>query len=345
MTIPLSILDVSPVVSGSSASQALRNTIDLARFADQRGYTRFWLAEHHNTAGIASTTPDIMIGQVARETQHLRVGSGGVMLPNHAPLKVAESFKLLEALYPDRIDLGIGRAPGTDGLTALALRRSREALNAEDFPENLAELQAFARGNFPDSHPFRSVKAYPQDVKLPPIWLLGSSDFSSRLAAQVGMGFSFAHHINGDAAVTAMTMYRRMFQPSTEFPEPHAILAASVICAETDEAAHDLALSVTFAFFSLYARLPSGPMRSPEEVKAFSFDPQQQMTFNAIRDRHIIGSPATVHARLTDLIEKSQADELMVLTMVHDHAARVRSYDLLADAFGIPSREMAETAV
>ncbi len=345
MSLPLSILDVSPVVSGASTAQALHNTIDLARFSDQRGYTRFWLAEHHNSPGIASTTPDIMIAQVARETQHLRVGSGGVMLPNHAPLKVAESFKLLEALYPDRIDLGIGRAPGTDGITALALRRSREALNAEDFPENLAELLAFATGDFPDQHPFRSVKAYPQDVTLPPIWLLGSSDFSARLAAQQGMGFSFAHHINGDAAVPAMTMYRRMFQPSAEFPEPHAILAASVICAETDEAAHDLALSVAFAFFSLYARLPQMSLLSPEEVKAYTLDPQQQAIFNAIRDRHIIGSPQTVHAHLTQLIEQTHADELMVLTMVHDHAARLRSYDLLADGFGVAARTTVEATV
>src|SRR5690606_8033274 len=164
MAIPLSILDVSPIVSGSNSSQALRNTIDLARFADARGYTRYWLAEHHNSPGIASTTPDIMIGQVARETRHIRVGSGGVMLPNHAPLKVAESFRLLEALYPERIDLGIGRAPGTDMMTALALRRSQEALNAENFPQELGELVAFATGNFPADHPFKSVIAYPNDV-------------------------------------------------------------------------------------------------------------------------------------------------------------------------------------
>src|SRR6185436_8933681 len=208
MSIPLSILDVSPVPSGSSSSQALRNTIDLARFADTRGFTRYWLAEHHNSGGIASTTTDIRIGQVARETSHIRVGSGGVMLPNHSPLKVAESFRLLEALYPDRIDLGIGRAPGTDMMTALALRRSREALEADDFPQELGELLAFSMGTFPAEHPFKKITAYPNDVQLPPIWLLGSSGFSSQLSAELGMGFAFAHHINGNFAVPAMKLYR-----------------------------------------------------------------------------------------------------------------------------------------
>jgi luciferase family oxidoreductase group 1 len=335
MPFPLSILDVAPVVSGSNSSQTLRNTIDLARFADLRGYTRYWLAEHHNSPGIASTTPEIMIGQVARETEHMRVGSGGVMLPNHSPLKVAESFKLLEALYPDRIDLGIGRAPGTDGRTALALRRSQEALNADDFPESLAELQAFASGDFPASHPFRTVKAYPNDVALPPIWLLGSSGFSSQLAAQIGTGFSFAHHINGEGAVQAMTVYREQFTPSPQFAEPHSILAASVISADTDEEAEELALSVTFAFFSLYAGLPQRSMPSPKEVHAYSMTEHERAIFKAVGDRHIVGSPATVDARLTPLLEQTQADELMILSIVHDHAARKHSYDLIAELYEV----------
>ncbi len=335
MTFPLSILDVSPVVAGSDSAQALRNTLDLARFADERGYTRYWLAEHHNSPSIASTTPDIMIGQIAGQTHNLRVGSGGVMLPNHAPLKVAESFKLLETLYPDRIDLGIGRAPGTDGLTALALRRSREALHAEDFPQNLADLQGFAAGDFPANHPFKGVTAYPRGVPLPPIWLLGSSDFSAHLAAQEGLGFSFAHHINGDLAVPVMNMYRERFTPSAEFPQPHAILATSVICADTDEEAEDLALSVSFSFFSLYAGLQHGPLPSPEQVKAFPFTAEQRSIFQAVRARHIAGSPATVEAKLARLIGQTHADELMILTMVYDHAARLHSYDLLATMFDV----------
>jgi luciferase family oxidoreductase group 1 len=334
MGFPLSILDVSPVISGSTSAQALKNTLDLARFADQRGYTRYWLAEHHNSPGIASTAPEIMIGQVARETQHIRVGSGGVMLPNHAPLKVAESFKLLEALYPDRIDLGIGRAPGTDGRTAMALRRSQD-VSGEDFPKELAELQAFASDGFPAGHFFQTVKAYPQDVPLPPIWLLGSSGFSSQLAAMIGTGFSFAHHINGEFAVQAMTNYRREFEPSAAFPQPHSILAASVIVADTDEEAADVALSVAFAFFSLQSGVRSNGMLSPDEVKAHPVSQQYWDALLSVRERAIFGSPATVKAKLDRLIEDTQADELMALTMVHDHAARVHSYDLLAGVYEV----------
>src|SRR5947209_7331894 len=188
MALPLSILDLSPIPAGSTAGQALRNTIDLARLADRLGYTRYWLAEHHNIPGLASPAPEIVIGAVARETARLRIGSGGIMLPNHTPLKVVETFRVLEALYPGRIDLGIGRAPGTDQLTALALRRSREALTADDFPAQLAELLAFAADQFPEGHPFQAVHAMPMDVPLPPIWLLGSSDYSAQVAAMIGVG-------------------------------------------------------------------------------------------------------------------------------------------------------------
>jgi luciferase family oxidoreductase group 1 len=334
MPIPLSILDVSPVVSGSSSAQALRNSIDLGRFADARGYTRYWFAEHHNSPGIASTTPDIMIGQVARETSYIRVGSGGVMLPNHAPLKVAESFRLLEALYPDRIDLGIGRAPGTDMMTALALRRTREAVESDMFPQELGELLAFSTGTFPADHPFRTITAYPNDVRLPPIWLLGSSGFSSQFAAELGMGFAFAHHINGETAVPAMQLYRERFERSADFPQPHAILAASVICADTDAEAEDLALSVQYAFLSLQTGR-SGRLASPAEVRAAPLTELERMQLDAIRSRHFVGSPATVREQLLPLIEATQADELMILTMVHDHAARRHSYDLLAKLFEV----------
>lgn len=334
MTIPLSILDVSPITSGSSSAQALRNTIELARFADQRGFTRYWLAEHHNSGGIASTTPDIMIGQLAQVTRRIRVGSGGVMLPNHAPLKVAESFRLLEALYPERVDLGIGRAPGTDMVTALALRRSQNGLNADDFPEELAELVAFAKGSFPPNHPFRSVTAYPNDVPLPPIWLLGSSGFSSQLAAEYGMGFAFAHHINGSAAIPAMQTYRQHFRPSEEFPRPHAILAVSAICADTDEEANELALSVLYAFLRLQSGR-SGPLSSPAEVRSYALTPLEQAQMESLRGRHFTGSPASIAQRLLPLIEQTGADEVMILSMIHDPQARQHSYELLAEQFGV----------
>src|SRR5215208_4187624 len=188
----LSVLDVSPVSSGSNGAQALRNTLDLARLADRLGYERYWLAEHHNLPSIASSAPEIMIGHVAGVTQMIRVGAGGIMLPNHAPIKVAETFRVLEALHPGRIDLGIGRAPGTDPVTATALRRSSDGLDAENFPQRLGELLAFSGEGFPNDHPFRSVVAMPADVVLPPIWLLGSSGYSARAAGQIGLGYGFA---------------------------------------------------------------------------------------------------------------------------------------------------------
>ncbi len=335
MTIPLSILDVSPIPSGANSIQALRNTIDLARFADRLGYTRYWLAEHHNSAGIASTSPDIMIGQIAQQTQRIRVGSGGVMLPNHAPLKVVESFRLLEALFPNRIDLGIGRAPGTDAMTALALRRSHEKLTAEDFPQEFAELQAFATDNFPENHPFQKVKASPVDVPLPPVWLLGSSGFSSQMSAQLGLGFSFAHHIGGDIAVPAMLQYRQHFRPSETFSKPHAILAASVICADTDEEAYHLALSVGFMFLSLQLGI-RGLLSSPEEVLNYPLKPHERDMLAQLITRHIVGSPTTVKAQLDQLITDTQADEVMVLTIVHDHEARRYSYELLSQLYQLP---------
>src|SRR3954470_5999733 len=236
----LSVLDLSPVASGSSSAQALRNTLDLARLADDLGYTRYWLAEHHNTALIASSAPEGMIGHVASLTKRIRVGSGGVMLPNHAPLKVAETFRMLEALHPGRIDLGLGRAPGTDSLTAFAMRRSAEALTADDYPELLAELLAFDDQAFPSDHPFRTIRPVPVDTKLPPVWLLGSSDFSARLAAEAGLGFAFAAHINGRGAVPALRDYRASFVPSDRYPEPWGILTVSVTLGETPEHAREL---------------------------------------------------------------------------------------------------------
>src|SRR5690349_20419259 len=214
MSFPLSVLDLAPVTSGSTSSQALRNSIALAQVVDRLGYTRYWFAEHHNMPSVASSVPEVMIGQVARETSHLRVGSGGVMLPNHPPLKIAETFRMLEALDPGRIDLGIGRAPGTDPLTAYTLRRSKEAINSHDFPENLSELMAFATDSFSDAHPFKAITAMPNDVGFPQLFLLGSSGSSSQMAASLGLGFAFAHHITPENALPAMRGYRNQFKPS-----------------------------------------------------------------------------------------------------------------------------------
>jgi luciferase family oxidoreductase group 1 len=244
--VPLSVLDLSPVAAGSSGAVALRNSLNLARLADRLGFTRYWMAEHHNLPSIASSAPDIMIGQIAAATQHMRVGSGGVMLPNHPPLMVAERFKVLEALFPGRIDLGLGRAPGTDPVTSFALRRRQNG--NDDFLERFQELILFESGAFPQGHPFRAVHAMPQDVPLPPIWLLGSSGYSAQLAAMVGAGFSFAHHFAEHDAVSAMLSYREGFKPSSARATPYAILACAVVCADTDAEAERLASTIDLNF-------------------------------------------------------------------------------------------------
>src|SRR5271167_4988654 len=231
--IPLSVLDLSVVTTGTKPAAALRNSIDLARFADTLGYTRYWLAEHHNLASVASPAPEIMIGQIAAVTAHIRVGSGGVMLPNHAPLMVAERFKVLEALFPGRIDLGLGRAPGTDPVTSYALRARQDPREGDDFLERFQELLLLERGGFPEGHPFRNVRAVPADVPLPPIWLLGSSGYSAELAAAVGMGFAFAHHFADHDAASAMLTYRQHFKPSPAMKQPYAILGTAAVVADS----------------------------------------------------------------------------------------------------------------
>src|SRR5215510_6830545 len=248
--IPVSVLDLSPVSAGSSGATALRNSIDLARLADQLGFARYWVAEHHNLASIASSAPEIMIGQIAAATRRIRVGSGGVMLPNHAPLMVAERFKVLEALFPGRIDLGLGRAPGTDPVTSYALRRRQGLAENEDddFLQRFQELMLFESGGFPDNHPFRSIRAMPSDVPLPPIFLLGSSGYSAQLAAAVGAGFSFAHHFSDFDPVGPMRFYRDHFRTSPGRQSPHAILAVAAICADSEAESERLASTIDLNF-------------------------------------------------------------------------------------------------
>jgi luciferase family oxidoreductase group 1 len=332
---PLSVLDISPVPSGSSSSDALRNTLDLAKLTDALGYSRYWLAEHHNTALIASTSPEVMIGHVANVTEHMRVGSGGIMLPNHAPLKVAETFRVLEALHPGRIDLGLGRAPGTDSLTALALRRSREAVYSDDFPVQLAELLAFFDDEFPENHPYQRVKAMPEDAATPEIWLLGSSEFSAQLAASAGLRFAFAHHIQPEPAIRALRFYRDNFKPSRYLDKPESLIAVSAICAETDEKARELAgpAELTMLRFRQGGRM--GKLPSVAEARAYPYTAEELVAVREGRQRLTVGSPATVRERLTTLAAQGAADEIMVTTIVHDHHDRRRSYELIAEAFGI----------
>jgi luciferase family oxidoreductase group 1 len=330
--IPLSILDLSPVAAGSSGAQSLRNSIDLARLADGLGYTRYWVAEHHNLPSIASSAPDIMIGQIAAATTHMRVGSGGVMLPNHAPLMVAERFKVLEALFPGRIDLGLGRAPGTDPVTSYALRRRQDAGGDDDFLQRFQELILFDSGGFPEGHPFRSVRAMPEDVALPPIWLLGSSGYSAQLAAMVGAGYSFAHHFADHDSVEAMLSYRDQFKPSATRSTPYAILACAAVCADSDAEAERLAATIDLNF----VRRRRGeylPLESPEDAVAYPYSSADRALIARNRTRLFVGAKSTVRQRLAPMIAATKADEVMITTMLYDHAARRRSYELLAEAF------------
>jgi luciferase family oxidoreductase group 1 len=332
--IPLSILDLSPVSTGSSGAISLRNSIDLARLADQLGFTRYWVAEHHNLPSIASSAPDIMIGQIAAATRRIRVGSGGVMLPNHAPLMVAERFKVLEALFPGRIDLGLGRAPGTDPITSYALRRRQDAGGDDDFLQRFQELILFGTNSFPDDHPFRSVRAMPQDVALPPIWLLGSSGYGARLAALASTGFAFAHHFADHDAVAAMTSYRGEFRPSAARETPYAILACAAVCADSTEAAERLAATIDLNFLRR-RRGEYLPLASPEEAIAYPYSAIERELITRNRARLFVGTKSGVIEQLQPLIETTRADEVMITTMIHDHGARRHSFELLAEAFGL----------
>jgi len=335
----LSVLDLSPIPSGSTASDALRNTLDLARHAEALGLRRYWLAEHHNAGGLACPAPEIMIGQVAATTKSIRVGAGGIMLPNHTALKVAETFRVLHALFPGRIDLGLGRAPGTDPRTAAALRRSRAALDVDDFPEQLAELIRYLDDDEPPRTGFSgTIRAIPTNVPSPELWLLGSSEAGGALiAAQNGLGFAFAHHINPDDAVRVLRRYREAFVPSSRRREPWAILALAIICAESDAAAQRLALSGELAMVRFLQGIRDRPLPSVEEALAHRYDAHEEALRRGRGSHVIVGGVATVRERLGALIEASGADEVMVLTHVHEQAARKRSYELVLEALASPS--------
>lgn len=334
MSRPLSLLDLTQITSGSTAREAVQRSVDLAILADQLGYHRVWYAEHHNSPGLASGTPELMIEHVASRTSRLRVGAGGVMLPNHAPLRIAEAFRLLEAMHPGRIDLGLGRAPGTDTITAFAMRRSREALTGDDYPELLAELLAFNAGTFPADHPFRSVRPVPVDTSLPPIFLLGSSDFSARLAAETGLGYAFAAHINGRGAVSAMRDYRDSFRPSEQYRDPYAILTVSVTVGETSAHAQELSLINDL----LLLRLRSGRLGTYptlEEAKAYQFSEAERQLIASMGMRSFVGNAAEVFQQVNDLATRSQADEVMITTFLPELPDRKRMITEMARLFAV----------
>jgi luciferase family oxidoreductase group 1 len=322
--VPLSVLDLSPVVSGSDVRGALQSTLDLAKYTESLGYHRYWLAEHHNMPGIASSATAVLIGQVAAATETIRVGSGGVMLPNHAPLIVAEQFGTLEAFHPGRIDLGIGRAPGSDQRTALAIR-GPGGLSAENFPQQLAELREYF-----EPGEGRAVRAAPAEGNKPPVWLLGSSGFSAQLAGQLGLPFSFAHHFSAENTIPAVQIYRNAFRPSEVLREPYVMLGVSVLAAESDDRARWLAGPSGLTFLSLRRGRPI-PLPTPEEAAAYPYTEMDLAFIEERFDSNIAGSPETVRKGLETLLADTDADELMITTMVHDHQDRRRSYEIVAD--------------
>lgn len=323
--IPFSVLDLSPIVEGGDARRALDETLSLAQAADRLGYERFWLAEHHNMPGIASAATAIVIGHVAAGTARIRVGSGGVMLPNHAPLVVAEQFGTLETLFPGRIDLGLGRAPGTDGATARALRRYFDA--ADQFPRDVAELIHW----FEPETPGQAVRAVPGAGLRVPIWLLGSSLFSAQLAGQLGLPYAFASHFAPELLLEALALYRRSFEPSDRLDKPYAMAAVNVFAADTDEEGVRLSTSMQQSFARLTTGKP-GKLPAPVDDIAAVLTPQQIAGAQSRLLYSAIGGPDTVRRKLADFIALTGVDELMVTGMMHDNAARIRSLEIVADA-------------
>ncbi len=336
--VPLSVLDLAPVPDGGTAGDALRATIDLARHAERLGYRRFWVAEHHNMPGIASSAPAVLIGHLADATSSIRVGSGGVMLPNHVSLVVAEQFGMLEALHPGRIDLGIGRAPGTDQVTAAALRRSPEGLSEDDFPDQLMDLLGYFTGRWPEGHPFAQITAVPGRGNQPAMWLLGSSGYSAQVAGLLGLPFAFAHHFSPANTLPALSLYRAHFRPSEVLDQPYAMVATAVVCADTDERARFLAGSGALSFLKLRSGRP-GPMPSPEEAAAYPYTGLERAFVEDRQATQIIGAPETVRRGLADLLTATSADELMLTTMVFDPADRLCSFELVADLARNPRTE------
>jgi luciferase family oxidoreductase group 1 len=328
--VPLSVLDLAPVATGSSVGEALEASIALATRAEALGYTRFWVAEHHNMPGIASSSPPVLLAAIAARTSTIRVGSGGVMLPNHAPLVVAEQFGMLEALHPGRVDLGIGRAPGTDQLTAFALRRSVDALSAEEFPTQLTDLIGFFSGQWPAGHLMAAVTAVPGKGNAPDLWLLGSSGYSAQVAGTLGLPLAFAHHFSPANTLPALELYRSTFRPSDALAEPYAMVCAAAVCAASDEAARDLARPSALGFLKLRSGRPS-TTPTPAETASYPYSPAEREFVEDRLDSQIIGSPATVRRGIDDLLIATQADELMLTTSTFDPVDRSRSFELVAE--------------
>jgi luciferase family oxidoreductase group 1 len=325
--LPLSVLDLVPLANGVTSARALANSLDLVRHAEALGYTRLWYAEHHNMPAIASTTPEIMIARAAMVTTRIRLGSGGVMLPNHSPLKVAESYRLLEALAPGRVDLGLGRAPGTDQVTLRALRRDPAA--SDSFPQDVLELQAYLA----PVRPGQRIEAVPGSGTEVPLWILGSSTFGAQLAAQLGLPFGFASHFAPQSLDAAMAIYHQQFKPSHQLASPYALAGINVIAAETDAEARRLATSQQMGFAEFIRgtrRLAQPPI---DDIETF-WTPQEKFHASQMLACTIVGGPATVRAGLQKFVERTRADELMIVSDIFDPQKRLRSFEIIAEVAG-----------
>ena len=334
----LSVLDQSPIRTGGTPADAVRETLELARAADRLGFSRYWVAEHHAAGGLAGSAPEILMTRIAADTTGIRVGSGGVMLTHYAPLKVAETFRMLETLYPGRIDLGLGRAPGSDQRTAYALAYAHQPVGAEYFPNQVSDVLGHLTNNLPGDHPFATVTAQPTGESQPAPWLLGSSDQSAQVAAHFGTAFSFAHFINGDGGDQVMEMYRRRFQPSDWLEAPKGNIGVFVICADTEEEAKRLATSRDL----WRVRLDQGhiePIPSVEEAAAYTFSEAERSQVIFHRRRNVIGTPEQVKEQLDNLLVRYGVDEAVVVSITHDFRARLRTYELLAEVYGLEARQ------
>ncbi|MFC0522920.1 LLM class flavin-dependent oxidoreductase [Pontibacillus salicampi] len=328
-SIPYSVLDLAPIREDGTPQDAFHRTVDLAKHTEKLGYTRYWLAEHHNMPFIASSATSVLIGHVASHTSTIRVGSGGIMLPNHAPLVIAEQFGTLESLYPERVDLGLGRAPGTDQLTAHALRRGVKS-GPNDFPDQLEELRSYFDPTRGKDNPH--VRAYPGEGLDIPIWLLGSSGYSAQLAGKEGLPFAFASHFSPRDTVPALDLYRREFKPSKHLDQPHAMVGVNIIAADTDEEAERLSTTLQQQFLNLI-RQNEFPLPPPVDSMEDIWTERERQALQQQLSSSIIGSKDTVRKKLYDFIEKTGADEIMVISQIYDHEARRRSYEIVAELF------------
>lgn len=335
----LGVLDQSPVRRGGTAAQALAETLALARAAERLGYARYWVAEHHNTPALASTAPEVLIDRIAAATSAIRVGSGGVMLPHYSALKVAETFRLLETLHPGRIDLGVGRAPGSDSRTARALAPSRQPMDLAAFPDQLLDLYGFLADDFPPDHEFHGVAAMPRPRAMPGLWLLGSSDVSAGYAAELGWPYCHAHFINASRTDSSLDAYRTLFRPSPVAAAPRASIAVHALAAGSDEEAEHLSWSRWG--WRIMGGARGGGIPSPEEALAFAYAEPEREYLETLRRRSIHGTPARVRERLLALGARHGVDDFVIVTITHDFAARLRSYELLAEAFALAPRDAA----